>query len=55
MDKTQTKLSTPQVRYKGKTLHQKLTIQDKLISEKNFERKALGVVSRFLPEKSFNT
>ena len=34
MDRTQTKLSTPQIRYKVKTVHQKLTIQDKLILEK---------------------
>ena len=46
-DTAQTKLDTPHVRYNVKILPQKLIIRDKKISEKHFEKKLPGVVSRF--------
>ena len=46
-DTAQTKLDTPHVRYNVKILPQKLIIRDKKVSEKHFEKKLLGVVSRF--------
>ena len=51
-DTTQTKLYAPHVRYNVKILPQQLIIGDKKISEQSFERKLLGVVSRFSTDKS---
>ena len=49
-DRAQTKLKAPHIRYTVKILPQKLIIRDKQISKENFDRKVLGVVSRFSTE-----
>ena len=53
MDRTQTKLNAPHVQYNVKIIPHYLIIRDKQISQENFERKVLGVVSRFSTDKSF--
>ena len=53
MDRTKTKLNAPHAQYDVKVIPQELIIRDKQISQKNFERKVPGVVSRFSTEKPF--
>ena len=54
MDRTQTKLNTPDVRYEAKILPPIIN-NSRQMSEENFEKNVLGEVSKFSTDKSFKT